>query len=191
MITLIIHQVRAVDCRPARHQNRRSESGFTLVEAIIALLLMLVVALGSASLFSFSIYNNSGGQDRSTGLAIAQQALELLRNAEFTPDNTDATLAAGTYIQTGVVRDGRRFTVTKVIDDNPSTVAVDVNTNTTLKAIRITVSPESMGRGWALGAGGTVTLLTQRARMDSNEFVDDGVDDFLDDIADDDGGEDE
>jgi len=191
MITLVIHQDRAVGCRSARHQNRRYESGFTLVEAIIALLLMLVVALGSASLFSFSIYNNSGGQDRSTGLAIAQQALELLRNAEFTPSNTDATLAAGTYVQTGVVRDGRRFTVTKVIDDNPATATVDVDTATTLKSIRITVSPESMGRGWALGAGGTVTLLTQRARMDSNEFVDDGIDDFFDDIADDDGGEDE
>jgi Tfp pilus assembly protein PilV len=145
-------------------EHRTAQEGFTLVEAIIALLLMMVVALGSASLFSFSIYNNSGAGDRSTALAIGQEALEVMRTAEFSPSKTDTMLNAGTFVQTGVVRDGRRFTVTKVIDDNPTTAAVDVLPSSTLKAIRISVSPASMGRGWALGAGGTVTLLTQRSK---------------------------
>src|SRR5687768_18557741 len=85
------------------------QSGFTLVEAVMALLVMLVVALGSASLFSFSIYNNSGGTDRATSLSIAQQTLERLRSAQFNSTVTHASFNAGTRAPQVVVRDGRRF----------------------------------------------------------------------------------
>jgi Tfp pilus assembly protein PilV len=143
------------------------EGGFSLIEAVIALLLMMIVALGSASLFSFSIYNNSGGSDRATSLAIAQEALEVLRSAQFNATTTDASLAGGTTVQPDVVRDGRTFSVTRTIDDLPSsTDAVDVDAATTLKGIKVTVVPQSIGRGWASGVGGTVTLITQRSKTD-------------------------
>ena len=141
------------------------ECGFTLLEAIIALLLMLIVALGSASLFSFSIYNNSGGSDRATSLAIAQQALEGLRSAQFNATTTDPSLVGGTTVQTVAV-EGRTFRMTRTIDDRPSTPGLDVNANTNLKGITITVVPQSITKGWASGAGGTVTLFTQRSRTD-------------------------
>jgi hypothetical protein len=145
-----------------------TESGFTLLEACIALLLMMVVALGYASLFSFSIYNNSGGSDRATSMAIAQEALERLRSAEFSSTTTDESLEGGTTVQTGVVRDERTFTITRTIDDDPTTIGgvPDVNAASNLKSITIAVMPESVGGGWAFGAGGTVTLFTQRARTD-------------------------
>ena len=142
------------------------QHGFTLLEACIALLLMMVVALGSASLFSFSIYNNSGGSDRATSMAIAQEALERLRSAEFSSTATDATLVGGTTVQNGVVRDGRTYRLTRTIDDDPTSTAVDVNAATNLKSITVAVMPERIGGGWAFGAGGTVTLITQRARTD-------------------------
>lgn len=142
------------------------QSGFTILETTIAMLLMLIVALGSASLFSFSIYNNAAGSDRAVSLAIAQQALETMRGARFTTATTDARLNGGTLVQNGVVRDGRSFSLTTIIDDNPATTAVEVNPNTTLKSITITVQSQSIGRGWATGAGGRVTLITQRARAD-------------------------
>jgi prepilin-type N-terminal cleavage/methylation domain-containing protein len=142
------------------------EKGFTLLESTIALLLMLIVALGSASLFSFSIYNNSGGSDRATSLALAQQALEVLRSAQFNSTTTDASLNGGQTIQAGVVRDGRTFTITRTIDDNPATTAQDIDATSNLKGITVTVVPQSIGGGWAFGAGGTVTLRTQRARTD-------------------------
>jgi Tfp pilus assembly protein PilV len=73
-------------------KHRTDERGFSLLEAVIAMLLMTVIALGSASLFSYSIYNNSGASDRATSIAIAQEALELLRSAQFNSTTTDATL---------------------------------------------------------------------------------------------------
>lgn len=149
-------------CRSPNSQ----QSGFTILETTIAMLLMLIVALGSASLFSFSIYNNSAGSDRAVSLAIAQQALETMRGARFTTATTDARLNGGTLVQNGVIRDGRSFSLTTTIDDNPATTAVDINPNTTLKSITITVQPQSIGKGWAAGAGGRVTLITQRARAD-------------------------
>jgi prepilin-type N-terminal cleavage/methylation domain-containing protein len=136
--------------------QRSGESGFTLIETSIALVLMLIVALGSASLFAFSVYNNSGGSDRAVSLAIAQQAMEALRGATFNATTTDARLNAGTVVQNGVLRDGRSFTVTKTVVDN----------STTLKSITITVTSSGIVTGWASGAGGTITLISQRSRTD-------------------------
>ena len=142
------------------------EDGFTLLEAVIALLLMTIIALGSASLFSYSIYNNSGASNRATSIAIAQEALELLRSAQYNATTTDATLAGGTTTQTGIVRGGRSFDLTKTIDDDPSTSGTQVNAASNFKTITITVAPQLTGKGWARGAGGTITLITQRSRTD-------------------------
>ena len=141
---------------PASHANYHSrengEAGFSLLESTIGLLLMMIVALGSASLFSFSIYNNSGGSDRATSMAIAQQAIEQLRSAKFNSTTTDAALNGGTTTQNGVIRDGRSFNVTRIIDDDPTTPAPDVVPTTNLKTITVIVVPRSIGQGWALGA---------------------------------------
>ena len=99
-------------------------------------------------------------------MAIAQEALERLRSKEFSSTATDEDLEGGTSVQTGVIRDERTYTVTCTIDDDPTTTggAPDVDATSNLKSITITVVPTSIGGGWAFGAGGTVTLTTQRAR---------------------------
>lgn len=142
------------------------ERGFTLLETVVAFVLMMIVALGAASVFAYSVYNNTGASERSVELAIAQQTLEIKRNAKFGPSGTDAALLAGTFTQTGVVRNGRTYTVKVVIDDDPSTPAVDVNAATTLKKITVTVTTESGGTGWASGGWGSVTLITERAKSE-------------------------
>jgi Tfp pilus assembly protein PilV len=153
------------------------ERGFTLIETAIALVVMMVMALGAASLFAYSVYNNSGGADRAQTLAIAQQALERLRHAKFATSGTDAILAAGVSPAQIVRRGGqnpqdpqdptgRTFQVVSVIDDNPTTTAVDVNTLSTLKSITVTVTPLNAGPGWATGNGGAVTITTLRSKSD-------------------------
>jgi len=143
-----------------------TERGFTLLEAVIALLLMTIVALGSATLFSFSIYNNSGASDRATSMAIAQEALEVLRSAQLNSTVTDPALAGGTTSQLNIIRGGRKFNLTKTIDDDPATNGNQINAATNFKTITVTVVPQLTGRGWANGAGGAVTLITQRSRTD-------------------------
>lgn len=154
-----------------------SERGFSLVEVVIALVVMLVIALGAASLFAYSVYNNTGGGDRSQTLAIAQQALERLRHAKFSVTGTDAILNAGSI--TEIVRRGgqnplnlqdptaRSYRIVSTIDDNPSTPALDINALTTLKSVTVTVTPLGAGQRWASGAGGAVTIVTLRSKTDT------------------------
>ena len=153
------------------------ERGFTLIETAIALVVMMVIALGAASLFAYSVYNNSGGADRAQTLAIAQQALERLRHAKFAGSGTDAILNAGVSAPQIVRRGGqnpqdpqdptgRTFQIVSTIDDNPSTAAVDVNALTTLKSITVTVTPLGAGPSWASGGGGAVTITTLRSKSD-------------------------
>ena len=152
--------------RPDTDELMAGECGFTVLEAVIALVLLTIVGLGSAALFSYSVYNNTGGSNRATSIAIAQEALEVLRSAQFNSTTTDPGLAGGSTSQTGIVRGGRKFDLTKTIDDDPSTPGVQIYPATNFKSITVTVMPQSMGRGWAMGAGGTITLITQRSRTD-------------------------
>jgi Tfp pilus assembly protein PilV len=132
------------------------ERGFTLLEVTIALVLMMVVALGAASLFSYAVYNNSSGADRAQALAIAQQSLESLRNAKFSASGTDAVLVEGTRPTQTVYRgagngfQGRAYRLDVTITD----------TSATLKTITIRVTPQGAGQPWA---GGGVTFITQRS----------------------------
>jgi type II secretory pathway pseudopilin PulG len=137
------------------------ESGFTLIETSIALLIMMIVMLGAASLFAFSVYNNTSGADRTQTLAVAQQTLETLRSARFSKDGTDALLNAGTVTQE-VTRGGssgagaRPYTVVSTI----------VDTTPTIKTVTVTVIPTGGGPSWATGAAAGVTIITQRAQTD-------------------------
>ena len=124
------------------HSNKHyppAEQGFTLVEAAIAMVIMMVAVLASASIFAYSIKNNSGASDRELAMAVAQQQIEQLRNATF----TDAALNATTGVTTTITRAGRDYTVLTVITDSNT-----VNGAATMKTITVQVTPT----GTALGA---------------------------------------
>ncbi|HEX8141531.1 MAG TPA: prepilin-type N-terminal cleavage/methylation domain-containing protein [Pyrinomonadaceae bacterium] len=145
---------------PAR--GRDGERGFTLIETTIGLVIMLVVVLGSATLFAYSVRNNNGGHDRAQALAIAQTALETLRNARFTVGTTDPILLQTPAVpapQT-VTREGRPYTVIAKIDDMPPAAPGQPST---LKTITVTVTPQRAGSVWSRES---VTIVTQRARSD-------------------------
>jgi hypothetical protein len=61
----------------------------------------------------------------------------------------------------------RPYHIVTTIDDNPSTQSLDINTLSTLKSITVTVTPLGAGRGWAVGSGGAVTLMTLRSKSDT------------------------
>jgi type II secretory pathway pseudopilin PulG len=148
-----------------RYEGKSAEAGFTLIETSIALVVMMIAALGAASLFSFSINYNTGASDRLVGLALAQQQLETIRGAQFNSTTTDTILAGGTSQQSDLIRNGKRYKVITTIDDNPATFAIDINAATTLKRIKVTVLPQGFTQGPVLSAA-PIILVTQRARTD-------------------------
>src|SRR3954469_22944591 len=86
------------------NMNKPNEQGFTLLETSIALVVMMIVTLATASLFVYAVNYNSGTGDRSAALAIAQQRLERLRRTPY----TDALLTAGATTET-FVNAGRSY----------------------------------------------------------------------------------
>lgn len=138
----------------------RSARGFTLIETALALLIMMIVMLGVASVFAFAISNNSNGADRAQTLAVAQQTLETLRNAQYSATTTDSVLNAGTITQT-VYRGqtsttGRQYRIVSNITDNASQ---------TLKTITVSVTPITAGPSWAgIASWSTVSITTQRSK---------------------------
>jgi len=127
----------------------QQDRGFTIMEAAIAMVVMMVAVLGSASLFAYSIQNNSAATDRELAMALAQQQLEQLRNVAF----TDARLNATGGVATTVIRAGRSYTVITTIADSNT-----VDGQPTMKTITTQVTPV----GSVLGA---VILRTQRATI--------------------------
>jgi Tfp pilus assembly protein PilV len=149
----------------------QGERGFTLLETVIAFMVLMIASLGVVSVFMYSVNYNAGGSNRLQAIAIAQQQLEQLRAAKFNApvggvSKTDAVLAAGTTTSTVTGSDGRSYTLVTVIDDNVSTTGVQTDTSSTLKGISITVTPSGTGGTWAAGSTlSAVTIITQRARM--------------------------
>jgi prepilin-type N-terminal cleavage/methylation domain-containing protein len=150
-----------------RRQNSR-ERGFTLIEITIAMVIMMVVCLGAASLFSYAAYYVSGGNDRTQALAVAQQALESLRHCKYSKTFTDPLLAATAAPTVSTVyrgadpadpaSTGRAYQLQVMITDVASPLGAS-----TLKSITVSVTPLGAGMRWAT-SGGTVTIQTLRAQ---------------------------
>lgn len=142
-----------------QNETPNSQSGFSLVETTVALLVMMVGALACTSLFVFSLQNNVGGSERALAMAVAQQQLEQIRSVNY----EDATLTAGTV--TSTVRNGERnYTVQRTVADetNPGGGARK------LKRITITVTPQTAGPDWMRTP---VVLVSKRSTLATGSYA--------------------
>lgn len=144
----------------------RAESGFSLVEVIIALLVFLIVLLGVFGTFVYAINFNAGNNARSQALTVLQQEAELIRSKKFTPSfvtSPDPDLTGGAKTPKSVPsEDGNKFRVQVVVDDDPFTSGIQVNNSTTMKEITLTVTLESPTPGWQTAV--PATLIMRRVR---------------------------
>ena len=104
-----------------RRKNSRlkvndQDAGFTILETCVAMVIMFIAVLGSISLFVYAIRNNSGANDREMSMAVAQQQLELLRNAPFTDTRLTATGTGG--VTSDLTRAGRPYRMVTTITDS-------------------------------------------------------------------------
>ncbi len=153
--------------------KRKTEAGSSLVEVIIALLILTIAVLGVLGVFAYATQLNTGNSNRSQALSVLQKEVELLRSAKFTPavvsNSTTATPTCATADDggrdvTGGIKatqrrcgaDGTVYFVETTIDDDPFAAGTQVNAALTMKEITLTVTP--------IGANGTwITAYRTRA----------------------------
>ena len=123
-----------------KSETRRSERGFSLIEVMIAFVVMMVASLAVGSVFFYSVQNNVGGSERALAMGVAQQQLEQLRSVPF----GDSSLAAGTTTFPTVSSGQRTFRVVRTVVDEKNAN----NSLKLLKRITITVTPQSAGGNW-------------------------------------------
>ncbi len=102
------------DChRPcARRRVGSGQQGFTLLEAAIALVILMIIGLGIASLFTYAIQANSRADDRELAMAIAQKRMEWLRTIPFTTQTRKVAYAFPNGGLAATVAEGVTETVT-------------------------------------------------------------------------------
>lgn len=88
-----------------------SDNGFTLIEVLMALLILAIVSLGVAGMFSHAMVVNASGYDYAQLASQARFVLEELRARPFTDPTLDPT-AARTWIPQNAVYSNRDFTAT-------------------------------------------------------------------------------
>jgi Tfp pilus assembly protein PilV len=152
-----------------------TESGFTILEAAIALVILMVIGLGIASLFTYSIQANGKADDRELAMALAQKRMEWLRTIPFTTQTRSlaysypngglaATATAG--VPETVTAAGRTYTITTTISDlNVVPTGKPDAGASTLKRIQVSVTPATAITGFE-----TVTVYTQRSTQVPGTF---------------------
>lgn len=140
-----------------RQSRREKQQGFTLIETVIAMVVMMIVGLGAASLFVYAMGHNSEASNRVLSMGVAQQQMEQLRKTAF------ANLGARVTEMGGADRTatsaGRQYRVVTTI---ANTVAGDVRR----KTITVQVTPlgaNTDGLTSAQHLYGGVTIVTERA----------------------------
>lgn len=158
--------------------KRVGERGFTLIETTIAMVVMMIVGLGAASLFFFAASNNSGATDRELSMTIAQKRMEWLRSIPLNDTTRDLAYsypngglkATAQAVTEDVTSGGRPYQVITTISDTDTDedIAAESAANpATIKTITIRVMPMGGGPNWtrANSVFGSVTLTTQRAMV--------------------------
>ncbi|HKN82129.1 MAG TPA: prepilin-type N-terminal cleavage/methylation domain-containing protein [Pyrinomonadaceae bacterium] len=155
--------------------RKQEQQGFTLLEAAIAMVVLMIIGLGVASLFTYAIHANSNADDRELALAIAQKRMEWLRTIPFTtqtrslaysfPNGGLAATTAGGVTET-VTNAGRSYVVNTVISDLSFVPAGNPDAGApTLKRIQLSVTPAG-----AATAFDTVTITTQRSTQVTGSY---------------------
>jgi Tfp pilus assembly protein PilV len=135
-------------------EDRCGEVGFSLVEAVIALVILTVVILGVFAAFTFATRYNTGNNTRSQSLSVLQQEIESLRSAKFTPAIVDIwpanlDLSGGIKAaRTVAAGNGQNFVVETTVDDDPFTTGVQVDALKPMKEITVQVTPITADGGW-------------------------------------------
>jgi uncharacterized protein (TIGR02598 family) len=148
--------------------THKDQQGFTLLEAAIAMVILMIIGLGIASLFTYAIQANASADDRELSMAIAQKRMEWLRTIPFTTQtrhlafsypNGGLEVTSTSGVAETVTNAGRSYTVRTVIQNMSTVPAGNPDAGEpTVKRISISVTPVGAVTNFE-----TVTVTTQRS----------------------------
>jgi hypothetical protein len=167
--------------QPAANRRPHAEAGFSLLEVLIASLLLLFIALGTIPMFTMAQSSNLQGSENTRAANYARQRLEEMWQLPFNSD--PLTIVAGTerahteYLDpssdqerwlplVGTPPDGTLFTRHTVIrqfsaedtEEEPISAEVAEVDPARVQLKEITVAVDSLRTGGPLGAGKSVEI---------------------------------
>jgi prepilin-type N-terminal cleavage/methylation domain-containing protein len=156
-------------------QIRKNAAGFSLIEMLIALVVITVALLGMFSVFTYAIMYNAGNKSRAAALAVLQDQVEQIRAAKFNTSGTDPILQGGVKAtQTITGSAGMSFTVDITVDNEPNVALTQDETYQCLapqgtvipcaiKEVTINVKLAAPSPGWQTAVPAKVVLRRVRA----------------------------
>ena len=148
----------------------KRQTGFTLVEVIIAASIMIVLCVGILSVFSYVVKINRAENLRMHALSVLQKEIEIYRSAKFVPNSTDPILIASNNPSTKTVESlpedltkSIKFDITADVINLPLVSGVETaEAACKFKEITITAVPKVAETGWLANLRTNVTI--QRVR---------------------------
>ncbi|HVF30999.1 MAG TPA: prepilin-type N-terminal cleavage/methylation domain-containing protein [Pyrinomonadaceae bacterium] len=150
--------------------TRANDAGLTLIEVVIALLIIMICLLSVATVFTFAITQNAANKSRAQALAVLQQEAERIRSAKFNANATDNILLGGTQAQRIVTAEnGNTFLVDISVDNAPDVPLIQNETYVclspqgtqipcALKEIAIVVSFAAPTPGWQTAVPASIII---------------------------------
>lgn len=111
-----------------RNKRSRSRGGFTLIEMLVAILILTIGLLGTAGLTAQVVQGNFFSKNITSATAIAQTQLEAVQNKGYAGTTTTSFPSAAATVSMGGVNFSRTTTIT---NDSPAS---------NMKTIGVTVS---------------------------------------------------
>lgn len=142
------------------------QGGFTLVEVIVASVILSIVVVGTFAVYTHAVNVNRGNNLRAQALTVLQAEVEYYRGLRFVPVGSSAELNAGNYpaVRKRPSADGRQFVISVVITNIPvaGQTAPVADANARYKEITVSAVPEIAETGWLANLGTSLTV--QRVR---------------------------
>lgn len=147
------------------------EGGFTLIEVIIAGSIMIILCIGTLTVFSHAVKINSGNNLRAQAQSVLQQEVEYYRSLKFVPgletqadlvNHRNADLYAGNIARPQrTSADGKVFNITVTVTNVAPGGADEAHCK--YKEITIAATPAAAQTGWLANLRTNVTVQRVRA----------------------------
>jgi hypothetical protein len=125
----------------------RSEAGFALAEAIIAVTLFLGIALSLEAVLTSGVVGHSGAQHRTLAEQLATDQLETIRRLDYDQVGTVTGNPPGTVVaRRNVAVDGASLTLVTRIRYVDDPVPGDYQTQANYKSVRVIVTETASGK---------------------------------------------